>query len=130
MSFNYIFERSLIVALQVENSVKPSSKDTLASRPMARNLKGVGDLAEDLSHISDAEVIKKNSIYLCKFFIDAANQVYSLFMRKFYLNFESHVWLFLVSLTHNKLVPGLWQTTSLVTHVSPIVSTCFPTMSP
>lgn len=58
MSLNYIFERSLIVALQVENSVKPSSKDTLASRPMARNLKGVGDLAEDLSHISDAEVIK------------------------------------------------------------------------
>ncbi|CAH8377619.1 unnamed protein product [Eruca vesicaria subsp. sativa] len=40
----------------VENSVKPSSNDTLASRPMARNLKGVGDLAEDLSRISDAEV--------------------------------------------------------------------------
>lgn len=41
----------------VENSVKPSSKDTLASsRPMARNLRGVGDLAEDLSRINDAEV--------------------------------------------------------------------------
>ncbi|KAF8115074.1 hypothetical protein N665_0030s0115 [Sinapis alba] len=47
----------------VENSVETSSKDTLASRPMARNLKacgsrkGVGDdLAEDLSRISDAEV--------------------------------------------------------------------------
>ncbi|CAN7031753.1 unnamed protein product [Brassica rapa subsp. trilocularis] len=41
----------------VENSVKPSSKDTLASsRPMARNLKGVGDLAEDLSRINDAEI--------------------------------------------------------------------------
>ncbi|CAF2235725.1 unnamed protein product, partial [Brassica napus] len=43
---------------QVENSVKPSSKeDTLASsRPMARNLRGVADLAEDLSRINDAEV--------------------------------------------------------------------------
>ncbi|KAG2318416.1 hypothetical protein Bca52824_011629 [Brassica carinata] len=41
----------------VENSVKPSSsKDTSVSRPMSRNLKGVGDLAEDLSRISDAEV--------------------------------------------------------------------------
>ncbi|KAH0894316.1 hypothetical protein HID58_056745 [Brassica napus] len=41
----------------VENSVKPSSKATLASsRPMARNLRGVGDLAEDLSRINDAEV--------------------------------------------------------------------------
>ncbi|XP_033133255.1 uncharacterized protein LOC103834127 isoform X2 [Brassica rapa] len=43
----------------VENSVKPSSKeDTLASsRPMAaRNLRGVGDLADDLSRFNDAEV--------------------------------------------------------------------------
>ncbi|KAJ0247091.1 Zinc ion binding / transcription regulator [Hirschfeldia incana] len=45
----------------VDKSVKPSAKDTLASRPMARNLKacgrkGVGYLAEDLSCISDAEV--------------------------------------------------------------------------
>ncbi|KAH0854707.1 hypothetical protein HID58_057722, partial [Brassica napus] len=43
--------------MSVENSVKPSSKATLASsRPMARNLRGVGDLAEDLSRINDAEV--------------------------------------------------------------------------
>ena len=50
----------------MENSVKPSSKATLASsRPMARNLRGVGDLAEDLSRINDAEVkIKINSRYL------------------------------------------------------------------
>lgn len=52
--------------------MKPSSKDTtpvestrqaFASRPVARNLKGVGDLAEDLSHITDAEVTI-NNVYL------------------------------------------------------------------